>query len=104
MSRTPIQVPEELKVEVEKLKGEFRSNTLADVLQRLVVYYSRKDRHVHLDIKEEKEGFIKEMNRLDLDESEMFELIFFAWQNSAELKKEVFEKYLELRDGEYRWK
>lgn len=42
-SRTPIQVPEELKEKVDGLKNIFQSKTHYEVIEKLVTYYEKNE-------------------------------------------------------------
>lgn len=115
-TRTPIQVPEELKTKVDDLKEKFNAKTHYEVIEKLIQSYhafnnykedqrlkdeeeKERQRREMVDLGEEtKEKFtaFKNENKL-LKDSSAAELLLHHFQVSANLDKTTFALYQSLR-------
>jgi len=116
-SRSPIQVPDEIKNEVEGLKDKFHAKTSYEVIERLLKYYH--DNEAQKDVDRQKDEEAKRLLRLTtvnigmelkpkymefceemgLRESYGVALLLSHYQNSDSISKETMKLYQKMMKG-----
>lgn len=112
-SRTPIQVPEELKQDIDGLKEEIRVKTQYDTIQWLLDYYRRneelevqrhhqeqeqkariEEEYIHLGA-ECKGRFVEFKERMGLKRDDaVIDLLQDHWESSLEINQAVMMTYI----------
>ena len=107
-SRAPIQVPLEIKEQVEGMKGTLRSSTAYEVIQKLIEHYHKSIKEAN-DVKsyqvsrmvevgqESKRKFAKLRDDYKLDDAQMLELLVHHLETSPSLERSTFDLYRKMR-------
>ncbi|BFH18312.1 hypothetical protein J6TS7_32340 [Paenibacillus dendritiformis] len=118
MSRTPIQVPIELKEELGELKKELHSSSLPDVISQLLAERNknavyRKEEHknkeaekqrqqredVHLG-EERKNRLIEFQRNIGLaSESEAIDFLLEVFETTPQISMNAFKAYIRIREN-----
>lgn len=116
--RTPIQVPEELKSNIDDLKGKFHAKTHYEVIEKLVNYYNSNEKQKEADRKQReldkqkqkqtmvylgektKEQYVQLGEFLGLkSEASIAEFLLAHYHESPSISKEMIGLLVSLQQG-----
>ncbi|GAV16097.1 hypothetical protein [Paenibacillus sp. NAIST15-1] len=114
MSRSPIQVPDELKARIEQFMADYRLKTQYSAVQYLFDYFDRNESQKLTDQRKRKEEqeriesnyvdvgslkplFSEKAQELDLNIKEMFMFLLDHYQRSTNIDKETLKIYMDLK-------
>lgn len=108
MIRSPIQVPEEIKINIEGLKNKFYAKTNYEVIERLIAYYEKNEseklqkkkeeesKHIILD-EETKQKYIAFKREMGfVKDRAVFDFLYSHFESSNSIGKETFELFRKL--------
>lgn len=102
--RKPIQVDEQVKIEVENLKQKWSCRSESDVIDRLILYQHRSARHIEI----EDASLLEKLKKLQTDLNlsgiaAVIEVLYHHWSESNQISKSTLDLVIENRKGGYRW-